>query len=140
MDWEVVFKIANASVLPAWFLLVFFPTHDVTRKVAQSYLYPMLLGLFYLVLMVHSFGGPGGMDSLQSLKVSFGMDAVLMLGWVHYLVFDLFVGAWMVRDAQVNHIAHWKTVPCLLLTLMAGPVGLLIYLIMRWFAVRKYML
>ena len=137
MDWELVFKLANASVLPGWFLLVFFPNKRVTKLVVHSSFYPFLLGVFYTVLMVNSFGGEGGMDTLQNLKVSFGRDEVLVLGWVHYLVFDLFIGAWITRDAQKNQIQHWKIAPALLLTLLAGPIGLLIYLVMRGITLKR---
>ena len=32
---------------------------------------------------------------------------LLLAGWVHYLAFDLFIGAWEVRDArrlEINHL------------------------------------
>lgn len=77
------------------------------------------------------------MDTLENLKTSFARDEVLVLGWVHYLVFDLFIGAWMVRDAESLAIQHLKIVPSLILTLFAGPVGLLSYLIIRWTMTKK---
>ena len=36
------------------------------------------------------------------------------------------------RDAQRNGIRHIFVIPCLFLTLMAGPVGLLLYFVLRW--------
>ena len=137
MNWELVFKIANLSVLPVWLLLVFLPKHRITKWVAHSYLYPILLGAFYLYMLVTSFGGDGGMDSLANLKLSFQRDEVLILGWVHYLVFDLFIGAWITRDANANSIKHLFIIPSLLLTLFAGPVGLLSYVLIRWYSTRK---
>ncbi|MCF8465528.1 MAG: DUF4281 domain-containing protein [Flavobacteriales bacterium] len=137
MDWALIFKIANVSVLPGWFLLVLFPNQRATNFVAHSYLYPTLLGVFYLILMINSLGGAGGMDTIENLKVSFGRDEVLVLGWVHYLVFDLFIGAWIVRDSSILKIGHIKVVPSLILTLLAGPIGLLFYLIVRWFYTKK---
>jgi hypothetical protein len=59
-----------------------------------------------------------------------------LVGWVHYLVFDLFVGAWEVRDARRREIPHLAVVPCLVVTLMLGPVGLLAYLTLR-FALKR---
>lgn len=137
MSYALLFKIANLSVLPGWFLLVFFPKHRVTQLVVQSYLYPIVLGTLYFVLLVTSFGGEGGMDSLEHLKLSFTRDEILVLGWVHYLVFDLFIGAWIVRDSTHNKLRHLAVIPCLLLTLFVGPVGLLSYLTVRWFRLRK---
>tara|TARA_R110000868_G_scaffold54438_2_gene170151 strand:+ start:344 stop:766 length:423 start_codon:yes stop_codon:yes gene_type:complete len=137
MDWGLIFKLANASVLPGWFLLVFIPNQRITKLVVHSYFYPILLGVFYTVLMINSFGGEGGMDTLENLKVSFQRDDVLVLGWVHYLVFDLFIGAWITRDAKFHHINHWKIVLPLLLTLFAGPIGLLFYLAIRGFKTKR---
>lgn len=140
MDWPLLFKLANASVLPGWFLLLFMPKHKVSKFLVHSYFYPILLGVFYLLMMVYSFGGAGGMDTLENLKISFARDEVLILGWVHYLVFDLFIGAWITRDAHRNGIVHIAIVPALVLTLFAGPVGLLLYLAVRGFILRKFRL
>jgi hypothetical protein len=131
MNWELLFKLANASVIPAWLLLIFLPKNRLTDLVVHSAVYPILLGLVYTILMVVSFGGDGGMDSLENLKLSFSRNEVLLLGWVHYLVFDLFIGAWIVRDAIQTQITHLKVIPSLILTLFAGPIGLLSYLMIR---------
>ena len=61
----------------------------------------------------------------------FQSHGVLVAGWIHYLAFDLFIGAWEVRDAQANRVPHLLVVPCLLLTFMLGPAGLLLYLVLR---------
>jgi hypothetical protein len=57
---------------------------------------------------------------------------VALAGWIHYLAFDLFLGAWQVRDANRRDINHLWLVPCLVLTFLAGPVGLLLYFCIRW--------
>lgn len=137
MNWELVFKLANLSVIPGWLMLVLIPKHRLTQIVVHSYVYPVLLGSFYLFMLVTSFGAEGGMDTLENLKRSFQRDEILILGWVHYLVFDLFIGAWISRDANQNSINRWMVVPCLLLTLFVGPVGLLLYVIARWVVLRK---
>ncbi len=77
------------------------------------------------------------MDTLENLKLSFTRDEVLILGWVHYLVFDLFIGAWISRDSSQNNIPHLQIIPSLTLTLLLGPIGLLTYLIIRWFHLKK---
>ena len=68
-----------------------------------------------------------------------GITGIGFMGWIHYLAFDLFVGAWEVRDAQARGIHHLLVIPCLFLTLMAGPGGLLLYWAIRivhtiWFS------
>jgi uncharacterized membrane protein YraQ (UPF0718 family) len=61
----------------------------------------------------------------------FQSPTAVLGGWIHYLVFDLFIGAWIVRDAKRLDINHWLTLPMLLATLMVGPVGLMLYLLLR---------
>ena len=73
----------------------------------------------------------GGFGTLASVKTLFGVDGLLLAGWIHYLAFDLFVGGWIVRDSQDHEISHVLVVPCLFFTLMTGPFGLLIYLGVR---------
>lgn len=140
MNWGLVFKLANLSVLPGWVMLIFAPKARVTKWIAHSYAYSLFLGFFYLFMLIVSLGGDGGMNSLENLKTSFQHDEVLILGWIHYLVFDLFVGAWIARDAQSNGIPHLIVVPILLLTLFAGPIGLLCYLVIRAIRCRNFTL
>jgi phage shock protein PspC (stress-responsive transcriptional regulator) len=61
----------------------------------------------------------------------FQNDIGVLAGWAHYLAFDLFIGAWMTSNAQRLGLTHWKIIPCLFLTFMFGPVGLLTYFIVR---------
>ena len=56
---------------------------------------------------------------------------LLLAGWIHYLCFDLFIGAWEVRDSQANGIPHLVVIPCLIMTFMLGPIGLLFYFAIR---------
>ena len=63
--------------------------------------------------------------------------AVLLAGWVHYLAFDLLVGAWIVRTARAEGIPHWAVMPCLILTFLFGPAGLLAFAILRFTLTRK---
>jgi hypothetical protein len=68
--------------------------------------------------------------------VAFSAPHIAVAGWIHLLVFDLFVGAWETRDAQRRGVPHLLLVPCLIVTLMIGPVGLLLYVLVRFFSKR----
>jgi cytochrome bd-type quinol oxidase subunit 2 len=67
----------------------------------------------------------------------FGSPGGATIGWIHYLAFDLFVGTWIARNADQHNIARWLQVPILFLTLMAGPIGLLLYLLLRQITGKK---
>jgi hypothetical protein len=68
--------------------------------------------------------------------IGFAAPHLVLAGWIHYLIFDLFIGAWETRDAARRGIAHLWVIPCLLATLMAGPLGLLLYVVVRFFSVQ----
>jgi chromate transport protein ChrA len=99
---------------------------------------PSILAVVYAVLLFSKFGSAeGNFNSLAGVKGLFSVDELLLAGWIHYLAFDLFVGSWEVRDAQRHGIRHWWVLPCLFLTLMFGPFGLLVYWILRSLFVRQ---
>jgi len=136
MDLALLFKLANLSVLPAWAMLVFLPNWSVTKSLVHSMLYPVVLGAVYSVgLYFAVFGGMGAAEgsfsSIDGVRALFSADIGILVGWVHYLVFDLFVGAWEARDAKRRGVPHWLLIPCLLFTFMAGPFGLLLYVMGR---------
>lgn len=127
----------NGLVLPAWVLLIFFPGSGLTRRVVHSGLYPIGFGLIYLVFISRAliFGESvegAGFGSLEAVMRVFDTPAGLLTGWTHYLVFDLFVGAWIGRDAMARNVTHFIRVPGQLGSLIFGPVGLMIYLAGRW--------
>ena len=129
---EALFSAASTAVLPGWLLLVFAPRWKWTARLVAPVLIPALLGLLYLYLIVTRFGASeGGFGSLADVRRLFEDPALLLAGWVHYLAFDLFIGSWEVRDAQRHGLSHLLVVPCLALTFLFGPVGLLLYLGLR---------
>lgn len=128
---EQLFSICNAIVLPGWLLLVVAPRWRWTQRIAASIL-PLTLAAVYLILLISYFHkGSGGFGSLADVSKLFANPYLLLAGWIHYLAFDLFTGSWMVRDSERLRIAHAYVVPCLLLTFLFGPVGLL-----TWFLIR----
>ena len=134
MDLEQIFSLCSGLAMLGWLGLALAPRLEFTRDTMPSLIIPIILGVTYAYLMF-SFSGSasdeGGFGSLAEVKALFGVDALLLAGWIHYLAFDLFVGAWIVRDAQEEWVSHWLVLPCLLFTLMAGPFGLLLYLALR---------
>ncbi len=134
MKAEQIFSIANLIALIGWVILAVAPRWVVTRKIVLSGAIPLLLSIAYLVLIVLFFGAAdGGFGSLAGVMKLFTNEWAALAGWIHYLVFDLFVGIWEVKDAQAKNISHWFVVPCLLLTFMLGPIGFLLYSVLRVF-------
>lgn len=130
---DLVFSVCNLAVMPFWLLLAVAPRWAGTQRAVHAIWFPIVLGLVYLTAFASSPGAPegAGFGSLRGVMLLFTIPEVVVAGWVHYLVFDLFVGAWIVRDAQRRGVPHLAVVPCLVGTLMLGPVGLLAYLTLR---------
>ncbi len=128
---DQLFSICNLIVLPGWLMLVIAPRWRWTQRIAAVAL-PLALAAVYLTLLVMHFGkSGGGFGSLAQVSKLFENPFLLLAGWIHYLAFDLFTGSWLVRDSARLRIVHAYVVPCLLLTFMFGPVGLL-----TWFLIR----
>lgn len=133
---QILLNLINASVLPAWALLIFAPRWRWTDRLIHSGLYPVILGLAYLGFMVCALmwgtnSEPVDFTTVEGIAAIFTHPFGLLTAWVHYLVFDLFVGMWEARDARRRGMNHLVLVPCLILTFMAGPIGLLLYFILR---------
>ena len=131
-----VYTILNLSVLPFWALLALLPFAKITETLVHSVLAPIILGATYAWLLANAiWGAPlpegAGFGTLDALSLTFSSKPALVAGWAHYLVFDLFIGAWQARDAQRVGLHHALLLPCLALTFLVGPVGLLTYLMVR---------
>lgn len=131
---ETAFQIANALVLPQWLLMIFAPNWRITLWLVRSYLIPVLLACLYAYFIFS--GGPlnfedfGSLAGVKSLFAN-GGDAAVLAGWIHYLAFDLVAGSFVLQDAQAKSIAHgWIVLP-LFFCFMLGPIGLLLYWIIR---------
>lgn len=138
MQAEQIFSIANMLAIVGWLLILVLPRWKFTRLIVLSGTIPLLLSVAYLVLIVLFFGkAEGGFDSLGNVMKLFTNEWAVLAGWIHYLAFDLYVGSWEVRDAQRRGISHFLVIPCLVLTFLFGPIGFLLYSILRFFAGSK---
>lgn len=141
MNAESIFSLSSMIVIPGWLLLVILPRWKYSATLISGLIIPALLGLVYAWLIVSHMGSStGSFNSLAGVREFFGHDFLLLAGWIHYLAFDLFIGSWEVRDAQRHGIHHLVVIPCLFLTFMLGPVGLLTYFAIRIGWKRQYLL
>ena len=102
---------------------------------------PLGYGVLYVALLAAASPPEGaGFGSIAEVRALFASDAALAAGWVHYLAFDLFVGAWIARDARALGLSHGATLPALVLTLVFGPFGLLLHLLRRGLSGRGWAL
>lgn len=144
MDWTAIFNAANLLALIAWVALILLPRWPALLS-GVLYLGVGLLCLAYAVLMIGAVSGlipnpeGGGADftTIQGVQAIFATRAGATIGWIHYLAFDLFVGLWIARDGDAKNVSRLVQAPILLATFLAGPLGLLIWLVVREPAARK---
>lgn len=99
---------------------------------AAQMVVPALLAIAYVLLIREGMSAEGGgFGSIEQVRALFANDSALAAGWLHYLAFDLFVGAWIVRDGLESAVPRLLLLPCLPLTFLFGPAGLLLYLVLR---------
>ena len=104
---ETLFMVANPLALMGWLALAIAPLAPRLIDLFAGWVLPGLLSLGYAVLMlVHFADAPGGFQTLADVQALFTDSDVALAGWVHYLAFDLFLGAWILRDARREGIAQ----------------------------------
>jgi len=141
--WPFLFTLTNVIAFAAWAMLAFLPRKPMVMATVLFFGVGLLC-LAYAVMFVLLFGGiadpvrvagaavPGLTDySIPGLRALFMSDGGIVLGWTHYLAFDLFIGQWIARDADNKGFHRLFQLPFLFLTLMAGPIGLLLWLAVR---------
>lgn len=67
----------------------------------------------------------------MNYTVLFDSELATLAGVLHYLAVDLFLGIWIARNADQHGIPRSIQIPILRLTLVLGPVALLVYLLVR---------
>lgn len=141
MSPEALFGIVNPVALLGWIALLVSPLAPRIAQWVAALVIPGLLSVAYTVLILVNWAdAEGGYDSLANVMLLFDNPAIALAGWIHYLAFDLFVGAWEVRVAAREKIAFYLVVPCLVLTFLFGPVGLALFFAIRavlWLAYRR---
>ena len=134
-----LFSLANSAAALAWIALLIQPYSPALR----SWLYRVVvvgLGLLYAGLFLPASGAldPMAFTTLEGIQGLFSQPEAVLVGWVHYLAFDLLAGLYIARDAQKNELNRWLITLPLLFTFMAGPLGFTLYVLVRTSARRHY--
>lgn len=140
MAWETIFSAVNLLAMVAWAALILAPRKPALLA-AVLYLGVGLLCLVYAAGLVSIVGGladPVGpadaavdFTTIEGVRSIFASNGGVTVGWTHYLAFDLFVGLWIARDADAKGFSRFIQAPILFATFMAGPIGLLVWLVVR---------
>ena len=126
----ILFTICNTGILICWGLLLFFPSLKVSVSLRSYPWVPLALSFFY-VYFLSAAGGLGEADfsTLEGITALFkkATPESAAAGWIHYLAFDFWMGAWIVDNSRKKGLPHGVIIPALLTTFMLGPTGVLVY-------------
>ena len=137
---DQLFQLSNLLVIPFWVLMISLPRWQWTQRIIGSHAIILPIALLYSVLVVPNFASilPDlANPTLPVIQQLLGSDAGATTAWIHFLAFDLWTGRWVFLDAQSAGIPVWGKSLVLIAVFMAGPFGLLLYLSLRWFFVRR---
>jgi hypothetical protein len=129
-----IFNLANPFALLGWGVLVLAVVlkRPWWRDTVAGMLWPVLLSVLYIAALAVGWGATGGgFSSLAGVRELFSSDWTLLAGWVHYLAFDLFVGAWIAAETERAGLSRLLLIPVLPLTFLFGPMGFFLFIVLR---------
>ena len=128
-----IFPIGGLTAMPMWGLMMLFPNWKVTRFLIDYKIVPIFIAIIYAVYIYLSISSGGSMDfgSFATVKELFTQDHAILAGWMHYICFDLLIGMWMVNQNRDIKIHQLLMAPCLFFTFMFGPIGFLLFTIIK---------
>jgi len=143
---EAPFKLANIFAMIGWLVLMALPYWKYTEQFVL-YCSFILLAVLYIFLLQKAMRSKpesvSGSNGEKADKPSFtnlrGVLALLknpvgaLAAWVHILAFDLMIGLYIHNEGAEANISHWWLLPCYFFTLMFGPIGLLMFLGVKFF-------
>lgn len=132
MELDLIFSIANTFAFVMWMLLILAPKwkHTSCLVIPGAIALLCIVYVFLISSTISSFD-PSSFSTLDNVKALFQDDKAVLAGWVHYLAFDLFVGAYIVDQGKSIPLPRWQYTLCLPFTFMFGPAGLLLFYILR---------
>lgn len=139
------FKYLNIFPMPLWLAMIFAPEHPATERASRSSSIFIVAALNYLVsLLLAIIRGvqdeetpPPSFTSLAGVRSGLSSRSGTLAAWSHMIALDLFAGAWIYRQARRLNAPGWVRVLSLLFAMMAGPVGLAIFLLWRSLGTEK---
>lgn len=131
-----LYTVINTCTAPLWLLMIALPRSPLTARAvrAATPLYAVL-GATYVGLLASGWGGER-VDFRDPDTVRRGLlqPRGFLAGWAHYIAFDLFVGRWVWEQGLAQ---GRSTRVALLLTWLAGPAGLTVWLGQRAVVARR---
>ncbi len=141
---ETLYMWVNLGVLPFWLMIIVFPRSHLCKYLVTSIFPFFILSGAYIFVLYRSYllgydftGNFSLYLALDELSRLFDSHLYLMISWTHFVAINLFIGGWIVKDAQKFNINKILLAIPLIITYLIGPIGLFIYWIIRIFYAKR---
>ena len=141
---ETLYMWINLGVLPFWFILIMFPQSHLSRIFVTSIFPFFILSGVYIFILYKSYLISYDFDGnfslylgLNELSRLFEDHLYIMIFWTHFIAINLFIGGWIVKDSQKFSINKVLMAVPLIMTYLIGPLGLILYWIIRIFYAKR---
>ena len=141
---EMFYLWVNIGVLPFWILIVFFPQSHLCKYLATSIFPIFLLSAAYIFILYKAYLGSFDFANnfslylgLSSVSELFRDDYYLLMFWTHFVAVNLFIGGWILKDAQKIYVNRILLAFPLIVTYLIGPIGIFIYWVIRIFYAKR---
>ena len=144
LTFETIYLWTNFGILPFWLMLIFIPNSKITQIFVNSVILPLILATAYMYTIYQTilleepiFDVFKLYLSLDNLYTIFATESFLLVFWLHFLALNLFLGSWVSRDGVKYSMPRNLIFIPLILIYFSGPVGLVLYWLMRVFYAKK---
>ena len=144
LTFEAIYLWSSFGVLPFWLMLIFIPNSRITQIFVNSIIPFLILGTAYSYVLYQAIlSGESISDifrlyvSLDDLYTIFATESFLLFFWLHFLTINLFLGSWVSREGVKYNIPLRLIILPLLLIFLAGPIGIVLYWLLRIFYVKR---
>ena len=141
---ENIYLWTNFAILPFWLMLIVIPNSKFTQFFVNSIILPLILSATYIYIIYQAIL----MDepifeffklyvSLDNLYILFATESFLLVFWLHFLALNLFLGSWISREGIKYNIPRSLVFTPLILVYLTGPLGLVLYWLIRVFYAKR---
>ena len=144
LTFENIYFWMNFGILPFWIMLLIIPNSKFTTFFVNSIILPLILSTTYIYILYQAVLLEESIFdifklylSLDNLYTIFATESFLLIFWLHFLALNIFLGSWISRDGVKYNMPRTMVGVPLILVYCTGPLGLVLYWIIRIFYAKK---
>ena len=144
LTFESIYLWTNFGILPFWLMLILIPNSKVTQIFVNSVILPLILAVAYSYTIYQTILLDEPIYeffklylSLDNLYTMLATESFLLVFWLHFLALNLFLGSWVARDGVKYNMSRGLVFIPLILIYFSGPIGLVLYWLIRVFYAKK---